>query len=68
MMQAVQRLARYKQLIAPMVLETAVDHNGILTVSPRWLSAADIPSLYRSQNWRFYCGWYALQHANRSGH
>lgn len=43
MMQAVQRLARYKQLIAPMVLETAVDHNGILTVSPRWLSAADIP-------------------------
>ncbi|MGU5952076.1 AraC family transcriptional regulator ligand-binding domain-containing protein [Klebsiella pneumoniae] len=43
MMQAVQRLARYKQLIAPMVLETAVDHNGILTVSPRWLSATDIP-------------------------
>lgn len=43
MMQAVQRLARYKQLIAPMVLETAVDHNGILTVSPRWLSAANIP-------------------------
>lgn len=43
MMQAVQRLARYKQLIAPMVLETSVDHNGILTVSPRWLSAANIP-------------------------
>ncbi|ASQ15724.1 AraC family transcriptional regulator [Enterobacter cloacae] len=44
MMQAVQRLARYKQLIAPMVLETAVDHNGILTVSPRWLSATNIPT------------------------
>lgn len=43
MMQAVQRLARYKQLIAPMMLETAVDHNGILTVSPQWLSATDIP-------------------------
>jgi len=43
MMQAVQRLARYKQLIAPMVLETAVDHKGILTVSPRWLSATNIP-------------------------
>jgi len=44
MMHAVQRLARYKQLIAPMVLETAVDHNGILTVSPRWLSAMNIPT------------------------
>lgn len=43
MMQAVQRLVRYKQLIAPMVLETAVDHNGILTVSPRWLFATDVP-------------------------
>jgi AraC-like DNA-binding protein len=43
MMQAVQRLARYKQLIAPMVLETTVDDKGILTVSPRWLSATDIP-------------------------
>ncbi|WP_313685754.1 AraC family transcriptional regulator ligand-binding domain-containing protein [Pantoea sp.] len=38
MMQAMQRLARYKQLIAPMVLETAVDRTGVLTVSPRWLS------------------------------
>lgn len=44
MVQAVQRLARYKQLIAPMVLETAVDHNGMLTVSPRWLSSANIPT------------------------
>lgn len=44
MVQAVQRLARYKQLIAPMVLETAVDHDGILTVSPRWLPAMNIPT------------------------
>lgn len=44
MMQAVQRLARYKQLVAPMVLETAVDNNGILTVSPRWLSETNIPT------------------------
>ncbi|MEB7558277.1 AraC family transcriptional regulator ligand-binding domain-containing protein [Kluyvera cryocrescens] len=43
MMQAVQRLARYKQLIAPMVLETAVNNSGILTISSRWLSATDIP-------------------------
>jgi hypothetical protein len=43
MMQAVQRLARYKQLIAPMVLETTVDQNGNLTVSPRWLFATTIP-------------------------
>lgn len=43
MMQAVQRLARYKQLIAPMVLETTVEQNGILTVSPRWLYAIAIP-------------------------
>ena len=43
MMQAVQRLARYKQLIAPMVLETTVDQNGNLTVSPRWLFATDLP-------------------------
>ncbi|MEM0675245.1 MULTISPECIES: AraC family transcriptional regulator [Dickeya] len=43
MMQAVQRLARYKRLIAPMALETAVDHSGILTVSLRCFSAPDIP-------------------------
>ncbi|MFB1118090.1 AraC family transcriptional regulator ligand-binding domain-containing protein [Dickeya dadantii] len=45
MMQAVQRLARYKQLIAPMVLETTVDQTGNLTVYPQWLSVAtDIPA------------------------
>jgi hypothetical protein len=43
MMQAVQRLARYKQLIAPMALETTVDQTGSLTVSPGWLFATDIP-------------------------
>lgn len=40
MMQAVQRLARYKQLIAPMALEITVDRTGILTVSPQWLAIA----------------------------
>lgn len=39
MMQAVQRLARYKQLIAPMELDVLVDEAGVLCVSPRWLSA-----------------------------
>ncbi|MGK3224644.1 AraC family transcriptional regulator ligand-binding domain-containing protein [Enterobacter soli] len=43
MMQAVQLLARYKQLIALMVLDTTVNHSGILTTSPRWLSATNIP-------------------------
>ncbi|MCS5938885.1 AraC family transcriptional regulator [Klebsiella variicola subsp. variicola] len=44
MMQAVQRLAKYKLLIAPMVLETTVVQNGTLTVSPRWLGATEIPA------------------------
>ncbi len=39
LMQAVQRLAKYKQLVAPMALEVQVDRAGALTVSPRWLSA-----------------------------
>ncbi|OOW66713.1 AraC family transcriptional regulator [Xanthomonas axonopodis pv. martyniicola] len=38
LMQAVQRLAKYKQLVAPMGLEVDVDRAGALTVSPRWLS------------------------------
>ncbi|RQZ38496.1 AraC family transcriptional regulator [Burkholderia sp. Bp9090] len=38
LMQAVQRLAKYKQLVAPMRLEVDVDEAGSLTVSPRWLS------------------------------
>lgn len=38
LMQAVQRLARYKQLVAPMSLELDVNEAGELTVSPRWLA------------------------------
>ncbi len=38
LMQAVQRLAKYKQLVAPMSLEVDVGKSGDLTVSPRWLS------------------------------
>lgn len=38
LMQAVQRLAKYKQLVAPMGLEVDVNGEGALTVSPRWLS------------------------------
>ncbi|MFJ3056493.1 AraC family transcriptional regulator [Herbaspirillum sp. NPDC087042] len=38
LMQAVQRLAKYKQLVAPMCLDVASGRAGELTVSPRWLS------------------------------
>jgi AraC-like DNA-binding protein len=38
LMQAVQRLAKYKQLVAPMSLEVNVGKAGELTVSPRWQS------------------------------
>ena len=43
--QAVQRLAQYKQLMAPMKLEVSVGSRGDLSVSPRWLQAAegDVP-------------------------
>lgn len=44
LMQAVQRLAKYKQLVAPMSLEVNVGNAGELTVSPRWLSVqSDVP-------------------------
>ncbi|HYP33003.1 MAG TPA: AraC family transcriptional regulator [Burkholderiaceae bacterium] len=44
LMQAVQRLAKYKQLVAPMSLELDVGPAGELTISPRWLSVqADVP-------------------------
>lgn len=44
LVQAVQRLAKYKQLVAPMTLEVEVGKNGDLTLSPRWLLAqADVP-------------------------
>ncbi len=38
LMQAVQRLAKYKQLLAPMSLEVEVGNSGELTVSPSWLA------------------------------
>lgn len=46
MTQAVQRLARYKQLVAPMTLEMTIGSRGELHVSPRWLFAAkgDVPA------------------------
>lgn len=44
LMQAVQRLAKYKQLVAPMSLEVDVGESGDLTVSPRWLAVqTDVP-------------------------
>jgi len=44
LMQAVQRLAKYKQLVAPMSLEVNVGKSGDLTVSPHWLSVqTDVP-------------------------
>lgn len=42
--QAVQRLAKYKQLTAPMKLELGINARGELSVSPRWLFAkGDVP-------------------------
>lgn len=44
LLQAVQRLAKYKQLMAPMSLEVAVGSHGEMTISPRWLFAQhDVP-------------------------
>ena len=39
MMQAVQRLAKYKQLMAPMALEIGIVEGGALRLTPRWLDA-----------------------------
>lgn len=39
MMQAVQRLAKYKQLMAPMELEIGIVEAGALMLTPRWLDA-----------------------------
>ncbi|ADU68869.1 AraC family transcriptional regulator [Pantoea sp. At-9b] len=41
LMQAIQRLAKYKQLVAPMSLVVEVGQQGELTVAPRWLELAD---------------------------
>ncbi|WP_223121857.1 AraC family transcriptional regulator ligand-binding domain-containing protein [Pseudomonas nitroreducens] len=44
LMQAVQRLAKYKQLVAPMRLEVEVGKDGDLTLTPQWLSVqAEVP-------------------------
>lgn len=44
LMQALQRLAKYKQLVAPMSLDVSLGSDGELTVSPRWLSIqTDVP-------------------------
>lgn len=40
LMQAVQRLSKYKQLVAPMSLEIEVSQAGELSVSPRWLATS----------------------------
>ncbi len=47
LMQAVQRLAQYKQLMAPMSLDLTVAGNGDLTIAPRWLTeqpASEVPA------------------------
>lgn len=41
LMQAIQRLAKYKQLVAPMSLEVEVGKDGELSISPRWMSDQD---------------------------
>ncbi|HEX7804095.1 MAG TPA: AraC family transcriptional regulator [Pseudoxanthomonas sp.] len=44
LVQATQRLAKYKQLVAPMSLEIEVDKRGELSLSPLWLLAqGDVP-------------------------
>ncbi|SFD81810.1 AraC family transcriptional regulator [Paracidovorax konjaci] len=44
LMQAVQRLAKYKQLMAPVRLDVSVGAGGELSVSPQWLQARnDVP-------------------------
>lgn len=44
LLQAVQRLAKYKQLVAPMSLDIEVDETGAMTISPRWLSTqSEVP-------------------------
>lgn len=39
LVQAVQRLSRYKELVAPMSLDVATGKAGELSITPRWLSA-----------------------------
>jgi AraC-like DNA-binding protein len=45
LMQAVQRLAKYKQLVAPMRLEVEIGKHGELTLTPHWLSVqSEVPA------------------------
>lgn len=45
LMQAVQRLAKYKQMMAPLSLDIDVASNGDMTLTPRWLQACtEVPS------------------------
>lgn len=44
MRQAVQRLAKYKPLVAPMRLDSTINKRGDLTITPHWLEAnGDVP-------------------------
>jgi len=55
LMLAVQRIAKYKQLIAPMSLEVNVSKAGELTVAPRWLpDQADVPYLLQVAEIAFF--------------
>lgn len=45
LMQAVRRLATYKQLVAPMSLDVHVASDGVLTITPRWtLAQGEVPA------------------------
>ena len=55
LMQAVQRLSKYKQLVAPMSLDVTVGKSGELTVSPRWLMGqTDVPSSLQAAEIAFF--------------
>ena len=55
LMQAVQRLAKYKELVAPMSLDVNMGKAGDLTVTPRWLSVkTDVPDSLQLAEIAFY--------------
>lgn len=44
LMQAMQRLAKYQQIMMPMILEIEVSNNGDMTLTPRWHEAlSEVP-------------------------
>ncbi|HEY9105699.1 MAG TPA: helix-turn-helix domain-containing protein, partial [Roseateles sp.] len=45
LVQALQRLAQHKRLVAPMALDLALQADGRLTVRPRWTEAPGAPPL-----------------------